>query len=211
MDPFATLPWKQVRRQYERRCGVHEELLDLLERDERESFVHLVLGIENPAGNYSAAEHGLGPQVLRLNRNAIDRVFELCQEFHRLEDPHEVPVLIRNAGLRYLQIGVGSEASCLVNPEICWVSNTRTIWTHLVVKHDDNLEKANEELELYRSDQDSEMAYKVWAAIHRELDTAMTRIAERASRLATQAGVQPGGMKYLWADAVANQLYSEHS
>jgi hypothetical protein len=67
--------------------------------------------------------------------------------------------LIKRARLKYLQIGVGSEISCMVNG-VCRVANTRTIWTHLVIKHGYDVAKADEELELYReADVTSEMAY----------------------------------------------------
>ncbi len=34
-----------------------------------------------------------------------------------------------------------------MNPGVCWVANTRTIWANLVVKHADNIAETNEELE----------------------------------------------------------------
>jgi uncharacterized protein (DUF924 family) len=99
----------------------------------------------------------------------------------------------------------------MVNPNVCWVANTRTIWTHLVIKHADNFATADEELNLYRSQDDtSEMAYRVWAEIHRELAASMTRIAEEGERLARAASVLPGSIKYLWADAIANALYASY-
>jgi hypothetical protein len=54
------------------------------------------------------------------------------------------------------------------------------------------------------------MAYQIWAEIHRELATSMTRIAEEGERLAKRAAVEPGTIKYLWADAIANALYALH-
>lgn len=111
-----------------------------------------------------------------------------------------------------MKIGVGSEASCMVNPNVCWVANTRTIWAHLVIKHADNFTRANEELKLYRSaDVSSEMAYQMWTAIHRELAVSMMRLAEEGERFAHAARVVPGEIKYLWADAIANALYETHS
>ena len=99
----------------------------------------------------------------------------------------------------------------MVNPEVCWVANTRTIWTHLVIKHADDFDKANEELKLYRNaDVSSEMAYQMWAHIHQELAASMTRIAEEGERLAKRAKVAAGEIKYLWADAIANALYDDH-
>jgi hypothetical protein len=52
------------------------------------------------------------------------------------------------------------------------------------------------------------MAHRVWAGIHRELATSMTRIAEEGEKLARAASVAPGSIKYLWADAIANELYT---
>ena len=100
----------------------------------------------------------------------------------------------------------------MINPQVCWVANTRTIWTHLVIKHADDFAKANEELKLYRNaDVTSEMAYQMWAHIHQELSGSMTRIAEEGSRLSKAAAVKPGEIKYLWADAIATALYERHS
>ena len=85
--------------------------------------------MSNPGGNYSAAEHKLGPQILCENPNAHQRVFDLATKFMALTTAGDVPQLIKQAGMRFLQIGVGSEASCMVKPDVCWVANTRTIWT----------------------------------------------------------------------------------
>jgi len=81
----------------------------------------------------------------------------------------------------------------------------------LVIKHADNFAVANEALGLYRdAEATSEMPYQVWVAIHAELAASMTRIAEEGERLAIAAWVRPGGIKYLWADAIANALYELH-
>lgn len=211
MSALLKLDWKAVRDQYDLRGRVHRQLLALHRQRKVSDFVDLLLGISDPAGNYSAAEHGLGPKVLTENLNAEDRLWAVAEEFLALRNPHDVPPTIRRTGLRYFQIGVGSEASCMMNPQVCWVANVRTIWTHLVIKHADSFRKADEELELYReSDVTSEMAYQMWQAIHGELAGTITRIAEEGTRLSTAAGVTPGPIKYLWADAIANQLYADH-
>jgi len=99
-----------------------------------------------------------------------------------------------------------------MNPTICWVANTRSIWTHLVVKHADDYARANEELGLYRTaDVSSEMAYAAWSAIHAELDVALTRLSDEGSLRARRAEVNSGEIKYLWADAIANAVYEAHS
>jgi hypothetical protein len=208
MSALDTITWPNVRSHYDERVRIHGELLALREQGNARQFANLLLGISNAAGNYSAEEHALGPKVLTENANAERRVADLGEKFIALKTAREVPRLIRSAQIRYLQIGVGSEASCMLNPEVCWVANTRTIWTHLVIKHADDFAKANEELKLYRNaDVTSEMAYQMWAHIHQELAASMTRIAEEGERLAGRAKVEPGQIKYLWADAIANALY----
>jgi hypothetical protein len=211
MSALDTITWEHVRSHYDERVRIHRELLALRADRNIRQFTRLLLGISDPAGNYSADEHALGPKILAKNVNAEKRVAELGEKFIALKKAHETPQLIRGAQLRYLQIGVGSEASHMLNPEVCWVANTRTIWTHLVIKHADNFARANEELKLYRNaDVTSEMAYQLWAHIHQELAASMTRIAEEGERLAKCATIKPGEIKYLWADAIANALYDQH-
>lgn len=215
MDPFRDLDWPEVLDHYERRVKIHRKILSLFDRPSPLGFAELLLGISDRRGNYSAAEHNLGPMILASNgrgaEEAANRVHDLAGEFLAVKSPHDVPRLIQNAGLQYLKIGVGSEASCMMNPQRCWVANTRTVWTHLLIKHDDDINKANEALKYYRDDDPvSEMSYAIWEAIHRELDTAMTRIAERAEKASNSHAVRPGPIKYLWADAVADALYGVH-
>lgn len=160
MSALGTITWPKVRSHYDERVQIHGELSALRAKGTARRFVNLLLGVSNAAGNYSAEEHALGPKILTENVNAERRVGDLAEKFIALKTAREVPRLIRGAQLRYLQIGVGSEASCMLNPEVCWIANTRTIWTHLVIKHADDFDKANEELKLYRNaDVTSEMAY----------------------------------------------------
>ena len=210
VSALESLDWHSVREQYEIRQRVHGELLRLHTEHKLSQFDDLLLGISDPAGNYSASEHGLGPKILFENLNVEERFYSISEAFLAVESAHDVPLMIRRAGIRYFQIGVGSEASCMMNPRICWVANVRTIRTHLVIKHADNLKKADEELQLYRqADASSEMAYQMWQAIHGELAGTITRIAEEGTRLAQRAKVKPGSIKYIWADAIANQLYGD--
>jgi hypothetical protein len=62
-----------------------------------------------------------------VNLDAEKRVAKLAEKFAALQKAHEVPRLIRDAQLQYLQIGVGSEASCMVNPKVCWVASTHNL------------------------------------------------------------------------------------
>jgi hypothetical protein len=212
MSALGNLNWSAIRGHYDQRVTIHDQLLNLYRAANIRQFARLAPGISDAAGNYSADEHKLGPQVISGNLNPEKRVFELAGRFLRLTTARTVPQLIRDVRLRYLQIGVGSEMSCMINPKICWVANSRTIWAHLVIKHADDFDKANEELRLYRESDasSSEMAYRMWMSIHAELEVSMTRIAEEGERLARLAHVVPGPVKYIWADAIASQMYADY-
>jgi len=211
MSVLKSLNWAEVREHYDERILVHKELLRLHAANDVDGFVRLLLGVSDPAGNYSAEEHGMGPRILSGNLNAEQRVFDLGTAFMGLTKARDVPVMVRKAGLRYLGVGVGSEASCMVNPEICWVANTRTVWAHLLIKHNDNVATADEELRLYRDgDETSEMAYAKWADIHATLEVALTRLGEDGQKQAKLASVQPGTTTFLWADGIAAFLYEKH-
>lgn len=211
MSVFSKFDWRKTRAHYDLREHTHSRLRELLKNGDWKGFTELALGVIEPSGNYSAAEHGIGPKILVENLNVERRVSDLALKFTAVKNAHEVPELIKVASIKYLRIGIGSEMSCMINPHHCYVANVRTIWTHLVYKHDDNFGKANEELRLYReSDVASEMAYEMWRELHAELAGTITRVAEQGERLARLAGVEPGGIRYLWADAMATQLYDEY-
>jgi hypothetical protein len=204
------IDWAAVRGQYDKRITISKRLGEIHQQGKAREFGRLAVGFSDPDANYSASEghRPLGPDILNSNMNAERRVFELAGKFLRLTDARRVPELIKAAQIKYLFIGVGSEISCMMNPQVCWVANRRTIWTHLVIKHADNIAKADEELELYRdSDETSEMAYSKWAAIHAELRVALTRISEEGYDLSKNAKIPPADIVFLWADAIASHLY----
>jgi hypothetical protein len=209
--PLSVLDWREVRRHYDDREDIHRQLLKLHARDRQKEFVDLALGISDKAGNYSASDHTLGPQIRRDNRDADQRVFELAGLLMHLPDGIGAPILIDQAGLKRLKIGVGSEMSCMVNPKVCWVANTRTIWTHLVFKHHGNIRKANEELALYRDENESsEMAYRRWTALHGAVVATLKIVAIDGAQKAEEQKIRPGGIPFLWADAICSSLYAHH-
>lgn len=205
------LKWDAVLEHYEARMGIHRQLRSLYGTGQTTRFARLLVGISDDQGNYSARDHGLGPLILDQNPNAERRLFNVAEKFRAIKDANDVPDIIRKAALKYFRIGVGSEASCMLNPEICWIANTRSIWTHLVFKHGGDFRRANEELKLYRDeDETSEMAYRKWVSIHRAMFGNLAEIVEQGNILAKKASVEPGKVKYLWADAIANALYTYH-
>ena len=210
MALLDNVDWKAVRDHYDTRIAVSKNLQSLYQRQMISKFGQTAVGFSDPDANYSASEghRPLGPDILRSNLNAEQQIFNLAGKFVPLSDARKVPALIRGANIKYLFIAVGSEISCMMNPKVCWVCNRRTIWTHLAVKHADNIGKADAELDLYRdSDESSEMAYRKWESIHAELRVALTRIAEQGLRLSRKAKIAPGDIIFLWADAIASHLY----
>ena len=74
---LSFLDMNDVLMQYQRRSTVSKKLKSLLKRGKAEDFTDLALGISNTDGNYSAAEHGLGPKILAAR--PASAVFELAK------------------------------------------------------------------------------------------------------------------------------------
>ena len=207
MSILQELDWAEIDAHYRSRVKETKNLKDLYESKKVSGFADLALGMTTPSGNYSAAEHGLGPKILESNPNAKGRIYTLAGKFILLKNASTVPKLIREENLKYLRIGVGSELSCMMNPTICWVCNKRTIWLYLVQTQ--GLGKANEALQLFNEhDDDSPMAYESWQdAYHPELGPELKRVAEEGAKVAASRGVVPGDVPYLWADAIASNAF----
>ena len=213
MSPLDDLDWEEVREQYDIRESAHRQLILLYDKPSKDAFAEKALAIKVPECNYSAYDHSLGPKILHrdFNLNAINRIYEIAGCFRELIDPHEVPKLIHNCQLKFFQTAVGSELSCMMNPNVCWVTNVRTIWTHLVFKKKWNIGEADTELALYRNvDDSSEMAYRKWQCIHADQAQTNASIFDLGQQLARKNSVEPGDLKYFWVDAIANMLYEHH-
>ena len=171
-----------------------------------EDYVDLALGIANPAGNYSAAEHGLGPRI--LEESEYQRIFDLATEIDACPNTHHLPDLIYRHRLPYLKISVGSEIAMMLKPDVHWVGNVRTVWSHLLIKHKGMQSKANQELKLYRDGQrDSEMDYKIWRDIYIALEPNIVKLGGFAADAAASQGVSPGALRFMWPDAAASFLF----
>jgi len=197
-----------VKSHYRSRKAIHSELVGLLQAQKANEYVKLALGITNSHGNYSADEHKLGPRILAENTNAITRVFCLGQRLIECHSVSDIPTIIYSAQLSSLKIGVGSEMALMIRPNDFWVGNVRTIWAHLLIKHNWDFDIANEELSLYRdADSSSEMSYHIWKEIYLSMKSNLTVLINLGSEYAKKEGIKPGKLKYLWADAIANALY----
>jgi hypothetical protein len=205
---ITELDFTAVHDHYHRRMNVSRRLGSLLSSGATNEYVNLALGIDDAYGNYSAADHDLGPRILSVRSGAS--VFKLGSALATARSEKDVQRMIYHANIPYLKIGVGSEMAMLLQPEFHWVANTRSIWSHLLVKHR-SLSKANEELKLYRTgSQDSEMAYKVWCAVHTEMMPNFKKLASAGYLIADEQRVEPGPNAYIWADAIASALYEKY-
>lgn len=207
-DLFDELDWDGIVDHYYERLHIHETLLSYFRSGDLTKFPDLLVGISDVHGNYSARDHDLGPRILRENVNSRKRLYEISAKFLELDDARTVPEIIRAAGMKYFQIGVGSEASCMLNPTVCWITNTRTVWAHLVLKHGGSVSRANAELALYRDgEEDSMMAYRNWRAIHRGMEESLNELDRVSKEYLESDEAEDEGINYLWTDAISSALY----
>lgn len=79
-----------------------------------------------------------------------------------------------------------------------------------LIKHHNNFKRANDELQLYRDDdEDSEMAYKKWTDLFLESKDSIDELYVKGKHKADEDNVTVGTQKYLWADAIADKLFDE--
>ncbi|MDN3517028.1 hypothetical protein QWY84_05345 [Aquisalimonas lutea] len=196
---------------YQQRLAAHYEIIKYFETKNIEQYVDLALGISRPEGNYSAAEHKIGPQVLTHNPKAL--VYNLAIQLGNLKDSYHVPVTIYRANIPYLRISLGSEMAMMLNPDKYWVGNVRTIYTHLVLKHNGNRSMADEELRLYREpdgSRPSQMEYRIWRDIYLSLEASLRKVARLGSDEATKQKAPSGKHVFMWADAISSCVYDNN-
>lgn len=143
MNLLTNVSMPTIYAHYLERVDVHHQVLDFLKNRKTHDFVHLALGVSNPRGNYSASEHGLGKRIL-ASSTALNAVFALAEDLYVCKNPRDIPQIIRARAIDFLKISVGSEMAMLLRPNDFWVANVRTVWAYLLVKHDYNLNVANE-------------------------------------------------------------------
>lgn len=208
LDLFDKLDWDGIVNHYHTRLHIHETLVSFFKNDDLIKFSDLLVGVSDIHGNYSARDHDLGPRILNENSNSRNRLYEVSDQFLRLDNAKTVPNIIRNAGIKYFQISVGSEASCMLNPTVGWITNVRTVWAHLVLKHKGSVSEANAELELYwDGEEDSMMAYNKWRAIHQEMKNNLNEINRISMEYLESDKSQTESINYLWSDAISSALY----
>lgn len=197
-----------VKQHYDQRVRCHERLLNLLNDNRQQDYLDLALGITEPQGNYSASEHHLGEQILANNKPPVP-IINLARSFLEQENRIHMLQSIHNANLPYLGISVGSEMAMMLRPDVFWVGNVRTIWTHFLYERSNlsDLTRANELLELYQRQNAGDMTYRNWVAIYPTMRNSIDRVCEMANTVANNQNVVHGTLKYMWFDAIASSLY----
>src|SRR5690606_20467398 len=153
------------------------------------------LGMESVHGNYSASEHGLGYDVLSATSKST--VCDLARDLLACKRAVDIPSTIYSKALPYLKISVGSEMAMMLRPEFCVVANVRTLWSHLLVKHNFDYDIADEACQLYRDhDRTSEMDYKTWAAQYPDILASMTKLHALGVQEAANQGKVAGRFFY---------------
>lgn len=209
---FSDIKMDVVFTHYQQRFAAHQELTQLVQSQNIDGYVNLALGIFRSEGNYSASEHNLGPRV--LNNNSKESVFDLAIKLAALHDANHVPRTIYQANMPYLKISLGSEMAMMLNPDKYWVGNVRTIYSHLLLKHQGNRARADEELRLYKEPdgrRPSEMEYQIWRDIYLSLKNSLQQIANMGNEEANKQGTSVGGHMFMWADVISSHIYANHS
>jgi hypothetical protein len=193
---------------YAMRLATSQKLRNLFKKGDVNGYAKLALGVSENTGNYSAAEHKLGPRVLSNTTNQA--VFDLATKLNHCTTPSGILDAIYKAKLPYLKISVGSEMAMMLQPQKFWVANVRSVWAHLLVKHKFSYARANEELHLYRDEnRNSEMDYQIWKGIYSNMEGDLARLGELGNKEAKNKGKSPGETPFLWYDAIANELYAQ--
>ncbi len=206
------LDMEAVRNHYFVREQAHRRGRELFEAGDVTGFVNLALGITEDAGNYSAAEHGVGPRILSASPSAARDVFALATTIWGCPNTNHLPTIIYRPAINYLKISIGSEIAMMLKPDCHWVGNKRTIWSHLLVFHQMDQRRANEALRLYYArDDDSEMDYEVWRDLYLRVGPDLLALGAMATAAAENQGVQPGALRYMWPDAVATFLFDKYA
>ena len=132
----------EVRDHYLMRERLHRRLRQLFEAGDLHEYVRLALGITEGPGNYSASEHVMGPRILAAT-GAEQDVFDLATAIEACVAVNRLPTVIYERNIANLKISVGSEMAMMLRPDVFWVGNKRTIWSHLLVSQRMNPRPAN--------------------------------------------------------------------
>jgi hypothetical protein len=198
----------EVHEHYENRISTSKKLQHLLKKADVKNYVKLSLGMSDASGNYSAAEHNLGPQILASTSDAS--IFDLAKKLNASQSPLEILELIYRSAIRYLKVSVGSEMAMMLRPQHFWVANTRSIWAYFWIEYKFNRADANLAVSAYREDKPPDMDYRLWKQIYTKMPQNLLTLGELGTEAAQRRGLKEKiVVPYLWCDAVASALYAQ--
>jgi len=200
-DVLNELAFSSIRDLYDKRIKVHRDLATALDKGSVKEYVNTALGIADEYGNFSAFEWDLGSQV--LEKSSCRTVFNLAERLFECDDPLRIPDIIYSADIPNLKISVGSEMAMMLRPDDFWVTNRRTLYAYFLDENDGNTVSANEVLQMYEADWD------MWRDFHAEIGPSLRSLGELGRHVASDRGIAPGSITYLWADAIADGLYTK--
>ena len=207
-DYLKVLNYNDIYSHYNARVVISSTLQDLLRSGDKAKYSELALGISDPYGNYSASQHGLGEKILSVTSE--NKIFELAGNLNLAKTDKDVSKIIYEANIPNLKVSVGTEMAMLLQPDIHWLANTRSIWAYLLEKNN-KINIANEALRLYlKGSEDSKMNYKIWSEIHGLMKQPLLDIAKQGKGYIS-AGMIVNLHEFIWADAIANALYDNFS
>lgn len=113
---IADLDMPVVRNHYMLRYHAHKKLRKHFEASDIHAFAQLALGISDPVGNYSAAEHRMGPIILATASE--QDIFDLAMAIEACPKTTHLPDLIYSQGIKNLKISIGSEIAMMMKPTV---------------------------------------------------------------------------------------------
>lgn len=188
---------------YEKREIAQSKLLDLFRNEEIVRYVELALGMTDHAGNYSASS--IPDAANKILMNCGDdhrRIFDLAKVLYDCPNANELPKVIEEEGVKHLKTAIGSEMAMMLRPKSFWVGNTRTLFAHLLLTLD-SPSAAREEWRVSKNSMNSQR----WAVMYPLIGESMLQLNKIAIDVAKGKGDTRGRILYLWADAVASDLF----
>ena len=147
----------------------------------------------------------------RSNGHLSEQQRRIHQRLPLRQLPEEIPDVIYKANIPNLRISVGSEMALMLRPGDCWVTNIRTLFAHFVLHHSGDYDMARELLGLCRGpDEDLQIGWEEWRSLHPEVGASLSNIGILGNEGARKQLVRPGTLKFLWADAIADNLYANY-
>lgn len=206
---WGTLDYGKVRAAYDLRIDKHHDLKNALERGDVNGYVPSALGIDDRTGNYSAWFHSLGQRIRGASPSASENVFTLAKKLLVCRPSEMTNAIYDDANIPNLKISVGSEMALMLQPNECWCTNHRTVFAHFVIQRKGNVNEARQDLQALGG---APPDYPMWRHLHYpQIGESLSIIAKIATEEAVKQNVDPGHMKFLWADSTADQLYARYS